>query len=253
MKLVKLICKISYENHPFGNHSCPLEKTYETDNTWRQSHNAHTVCCYILIKTIFSNYSSKPIIQLSLMLVGNSLNDLSWGRNFFVGNGNACDFLPLLWESYLQLIADRSSETSFYLIVRPKPWICMGSGHVCLFRRYWRQDWLHAMSHSSTHQGHLKHGSPENCPNVEECSLLQWDVATFLMTDENNPSKLCVSSPAKYNVRVICIITVYFKFVHRIHLNEHKHTPRSETICSTIVKSLFKQKFNLTIRERFYV
>lgn len=140
------------------------------------------------------------------------------------------------WESYLQ-----PSETSFYLIVRPKPWICMGSWHVCLLRRYWRQDWLHAMSHNSTHQGHLRHDSPENCPNVDECSLLQWDVATFLMTDENNPSKLCVSSPAKYNVRVICIIIVYFNFVLRIHLNEYKHTSRSETICSAIVKSLFKQ------------
>lgn len=141
---------------------------------------------YILFVATFSKpffliKVQNPFI-LSLVLVGHSLNDLSWGRTIFIGNGNAIDFLPLLWESYRQPSADSSSETSYYLIVRPKPWICMGSWHVCLLRRYWRQDWLHAMSHNSTHQGHLKHDSPENCPNVEECSLLQWDVATFLMT-----------------------------------------------------------------------
>lgn len=79
---MKLVCNISNENNPFGSHSCPLEKPYETVKTWRQSHNAHTVCCYIL-KTIFSNYSSEPII---LSMVGHSLKDLSWGRNFFAND-----------------------------------------------------------------------------------------------------------------------------------------------------------------------
>lgn len=62
---MKLVCNTSFENRPFGSHSCPLEKPYETVKTWRQSHNAHT---------------------LSLVLVGHSLKDLSWGRNFFAND-----------------------------------------------------------------------------------------------------------------------------------------------------------------------